>query len=138
LDLAAGALEEPELQAFLDRAAKTLRPAVLFETFPSTDPDQAALSPMPGLAYSLILATLGEGFVEPAAQAGAGLPELWPVVVDVALEDAVTFATRLLQEDAENDACELSPMSAFAEPAALAAVLKKLDAAKIGVSLAEA
>ena len=124
--------DEASLQALLSELSKGLKPAVLFETFPRADPDQAALSSMPGLAYSLILATLGEGFVQRETPA-----DLWQIVVAVALEDAVAFATRLLQDDAEKESCELSPLSALAEPAAVETAVRKLDGSKIGVAAAE-
>ncbi|MBI3553655.1 MAG: hypothetical protein HY077_14250 [Elusimicrobia bacterium] len=140
LDLESAGLGEAPLQALLDKAAKALKPAVIFETYSHQDIDQNALSSMPGLAYSVILATLGEGFSAFAVQAACeseSHAKLWPLVCDVALEDAVAFASRLLQDDAENDACELSPLSPVSEPAAVEAAVRKLEAGKIGVSLAE-
>lgn len=138
LDLEALGLPEPELQRLLDKAAKALKPAVIFETFANPDLDQQALSPMPGLAYSLILATLGEGFSAFVAQAACeddAKARLWPIISDLALEDAVAFASRLLQDDAEKDACELSPLSNINDAVALETAAKKLESSKIGVSL---
>jgi hypothetical protein len=140
LDLESLGLPEPELQALLDKAAKTLKPAVIFDTFSAPDPEHKTLSPMPGLAYSLILATLGEGFSAFVAQAACEdetKGRLWPIISDVALEDAVAFASRLLQDDAEKDACELSPLSSINDPAAVEMAAKKLESSKIGVSLIE-
>lgn len=140
LDLEAAGLPELELQTALDKAAKTLKPAVLFETFPKSDADQSALSPMPGLAYSVITATLGEGYSAFAAQAACAdeaHAKMWALVSEVALEDAIAFATKILQDDAEKDACELSPITGLADPAALELAVKKLEGAKIGVSLTE-
>lgn len=140
LDLDAVAASELELQAALDKAARTLKPAVLFETFPKSDSDQAALSPMPGLAYSVIIATLGEGYSGFAAQAACAdeaHAKLWPLVTEIALEDAVAFATKILSDDAEKDACELSPISSLSDPAALETAVRKLEGSKIGVSLSD-
>jgi hypothetical protein len=140
LDLEAAGLGELELQTRLDKAAKALKPAVIFETFSHPDADQQALSSMPGLAYSVVIATLGEAFSGFAAQAACENEinaKLWPIVCDVALEDAVAFASRILQDDAERDACELSPLSTLGEAVAIETVVKKLEAAKIGVSLNE-
>lgn len=118
---------DAELQRLLDGAAKTLQPGVLFDTFKHPDPDQPLLSPMPGLAYSVVLATLGEKF---------GAPEpLAEVVRDTALDEAVRFATQLLEDEAAKDACELSPINTLSGGPALEAVVRKLEGSKIGVAL---
>ena len=86
------------LAKFLERAAKALTPGVVFDTFGHPDPDQALLSPMPGLAYSLILASLGEGF-GPFREKEPSVPEkLWPVLEEHALEEAVRFASALIAD----------------------------------------
>lgn len=138
LDLEAVGLGEPALVKFLERATKTLVPGVLFETFGHPDSDQAVLSPLPGLAYSLVLASLGEGF-RPFQAKETGLPaELWPLLSETALEEVVRFAAGIIADEAEKDQCELSPMTALSEGAALEAVLRKLDGAKLGVRLQDA
>lgn len=135
VDLEAAGLPEPVLLKFLDRAAKTLNAGVLFDTFAHPDPDVKLLSPMPGLAYSLVLASLGEGFA-PLAAKEAGIPAaLWPVLEEAALDEAVRFASNLLADDAEKDGCELSPINALNSADALEAAVRKLDGAKLGVAL---
>lgn len=135
LDLEAAGLPEPVLQKTLERLAAGLAPGVLFDTFGHPDPDQPILSPMPGLAYSLILASLGEGFA-PVRAAHSALPEdLWPVLEETALEESVRFAAGLIADEAEKDNCELSPITSLSEAPALEAALRKLDGAKLGVSL---
>ena len=126
LDLEAAGLGELPLAKFLERAAKTLSPGVVFDTFGAPDADHKLLSPMPGLAYSLILASLGDGFASIRAQS-ADIPEnLWPILEEHALDEA------------EKDNCELSPLNPITSAEALEAALRKLDAgAKLGVSLAE-
>ncbi|MBI4371167.1 MAG: hypothetical protein HY552_02600 [Elusimicrobia bacterium] len=137
LDLESAGLPEPALDALLERAAKALAPGVLFDTFGHPDPDQPILSPMPGLAYSLVLASIGDGFLlfrvrEP------GAPEaLWPLLEEAALDECVRFAAGLLADEAEKDQCELSPLTALSGAASLEAVLRKLDGAKLGVGLRE-
>ena len=135
LVLEAAGLSDPVLAKTLDRLGRGLAPGVLFETFGSQDPDQGLLSPMPGLAYSLVLSTLGRGFAP--VRGCEPLPEgLWPVLEETALDECVRFATTILADEAEKDNCELSPLTNLAESAALEAVLRKLDGAKLGVSLA--
>ena len=140
VDLAAIGLQEPELQPLLASAEKTLKPAVLFDTFAAPDPDQTALSPMPGLAYSLVLATLGEGLSKPREKARQEAPAqlpLWDIAEEAALDEAVRFATTLLEDEAARESCELSPISPIAEAGALELVARKLEGSKIGVSVAE-
>ncbi len=138
IDLEAAGLTELALAKFLERASKALVPGVVFDTFGHPDADQAALSPMPGLAYSLILASLGEGF-GPFRGKEPSIPEkLWPVLEEHALDEAVRFASALLADEAEKDNCELSPLNHLASLETLEIALRKLDAAaKLGVTLAD-
>lgn len=140
LDLEAAGLGEAQLQALLERVGAASKPAVVFDTFPHPDAQQAALSPLPGLAYSVVLATLGPGFDALRAKECDAQPQqsgVWPLVRDAALEEAVRFASALIAEEAARDACELSPLTPLADQTALTAALSKLDASKIGVSLVE-
>jgi hypothetical protein len=136
LDLEAAGLPEPVLDKTLDRLAKTLSPGVLFDTFGHPDPDQPILSPMPGLAYSLILASLGAGFPPALRERETALPAaLWPVLDETALDECVRFASNILADEAEKDNCELSPITALAEGPALEAAVRKLDGGKLGVAV---
>ena len=140
LDLAALGLGDDEFQKLLAQAAKTIAPGVLFETFKHPDADAAALSPIPGLAYSVVLATLGPGFApakEASRASSAELYALWGLVEAAALDEAVRFAAALLEEEAAQEACVLSPWNALLEPAALEIALRKLDAGKLDVRLHE-
>ena len=134
VDLEAAALADPALEKTLTRLAAAFSPGVLFDTFGHPDPDQKILSPMPGLAYSLILASLGDGFAPMRVQEPTLPAELWLVLEEVALDECVRFASALLADDAEKDNCELSPMTTLTEAPALEATLRKLDGAKLGVA----
>ncbi|MDP3542391.1 MAG: hypothetical protein Q8T11_07995 [Elusimicrobiota bacterium] len=138
IDLEAAGLEELPLAKFLERASKALVPGVVFDTFGHPDADQATLSPLPGLAYSLILASLGDGF-GPFREKESAVPEkLWPLLEEHALDEAVRFASALIADEAEKDNCELSPLNPISTPEALEAALRKLDAGtKLGVTLAD-
>ncbi|HXT00980.1 MAG TPA: hypothetical protein VN915_09920 [Elusimicrobiota bacterium] len=137
VDLEAAGLPEPVLVKTLDRLAKTVVPGVLFDTFGHPDADQPVLSPLPGLAYSLILASLGEpSFPDAVREKETAVPAaLWPVLEETGLDECVRFASNILADEAEKDNCELSPINVLAEGAALEAVVRKLDGAKLGVSL---
>ena len=139
LDLEAAGLTEPVLIKTLERLAKSMAPGVLFDTFGHPDADQPLLSPMPGLAYSLILASLGENsFPAAVREKEAALPAaLWPVLDETALDECVRFASHIIADEAEKDNCELSPINVLADGAALDAVVRKLDGAKLGVAVAD-
>ena len=139
-DLSTNGLQEPELQPLLDRAVRALKPAVLFDTYAHPDPDQAALSPIPGLAYSLVLASLGAGLgaerEKTRLENPAQLP-VWDLAEEAALDESIRFATAILEDEALKESCELSPLTSLTDGAALETVLKKLDGAKIGVTSAD-
>jgi hypothetical protein len=139
VDLEAAGLTEPVLLKTLERLARTVVPGVLFDTFGHPDADQPILSPMPGLAYSLILASLGaESFPAAAREKEAALPvSLWPVLEETALDECVRFASHILADEAEKDNCELSPINSLSDGSALEAVVRKLDGAKLGVSISD-
>ncbi|MBI5624854.1 MAG: hypothetical protein HY924_13850 [Elusimicrobia bacterium] len=124
--------------------SKLLVPAVLFETFPgssASDPSSKILSPIPGVAFSLVLATLGEDAAAKRRELAAGEPErarLWRVICESALSEAVRFATSIIESEAALENCELSPLNPLSGSEALAAALDRLDCAKIGVSLGDA
>jgi hypothetical protein len=138
VDLDAAGLTEPVLLKTLERLAKTLSPGVLFDTFGHPDPDQSVLSPMPGLAYSLILASLGDSFTAAVREKEASLPPaLWPVLEETGLDECVRFASNIIADEAEKDNCELSPINELAESPALEAAVRKLDGGKLGVSFVD-
>jgi hypothetical protein len=139
LDLEASGLTEPILNKALERLAKTVVPGVLFDTFGHPDADQPLLSSMPGLAYSLILASLGEaGFPAAVREKEAALPAaLWPVLDETALDECVRFAANIIADEAEKDNCELSPITPLSESKALEAVVRKLDGTKLGVGVGD-
>jgi len=133
-------LDAGKVELLIAGAVKSANPAVLFETFPPTDPDSAQLSSMPGLAYSLILATLGPGFEAAKAAAETESPVTsawWAVIQDVGLDEMFRFASGLIADEAAKESCEISPLSKFTDAAVLERALAKIDSAKIGVSLSE-
>jgi hypothetical protein len=133
-----GHLSETELLEALSYASKSLKPGVLFETFGPADPDAALLSPLPGLAFSLVLVTLGSSLQELSKNSHETHPAwepLWPLVCEVALEECQRFVSSLIDEEASLESCELGPITTLNESPALAAVLMKLDGSKIAVAL---
>jgi hypothetical protein len=138
VDLDAAGLPEPVLLKTLERLAKALTAGVLFDTFGHPDADQPLLSPMPGLAYSLILASLGESFTPDFRAKETTIPEkLWPVLEEVGLDECVRFASNIIADEAEKDNCELSPITELSDGPALEAVIRKLDGGKLGVACAD-
>ncbi len=125
------------LEAAIAEASAGMAPAVLFETFPRAEAAEATLSPLPGLAFSLVLATLGEGPAAKRRALAAACPDrlpLWSVVCRCALDSALRFATALLEGEAAQENCDLSPLSPLSGADALGPALARLEAGKIGVS----
>jgi hypothetical protein len=116
---------------------QAVAPAVVFESFPAPSTTEAQmLSPMPGLAYSLIVATLGAGWTQ--AKAKEVDPERAPVLgvlEDLALEEAIRFAAAIVEQEAMEDGCTLSPMTILSDAPALELALGKVSGEKIGVAL---
>ena len=54
--------DDARLIALLDAAEANLRPSVIFDSFGAASSDTAALAPLPGLAHTLAIATLGPSF----------------------------------------------------------------------------
>lgn len=137
LDLAAlGLGEEAALAEYAARFAEASRPSALYESFPADS--QLRLSPVPGLAYSLALVTLGpeaDSFVELSARQRPEAAPLLPLLATLALEDASRFVFGLVEEEAKQEQCELSPIEYLKDPAALRSAVARLEGQKIGVSV---
>ena len=129
-------LAEGELDNFLSKAYGAMKPAVVFDSYSKPLAEESAvLSPLPGLGFSLILASLGESFAAFRDQAREG-QELIYIVEEIALEDAGRFAASLIEQEAAQEACELSPLSLLSGDA-LAMAFKKLPGDKISMGLEE-
>lgn len=129
---------EPALQAWIDPIVAASRPAVLYDSFPAES--AAGLAPMPGLAFSLALATLGPDMDAYTERLATERPETLPlldVACAVALDEAVRFVLSLLEEEAAGERCTLSPHQFLDGREALEAALAKLEGHKIGVALSE-
>jgi hypothetical protein len=125
---------QDEIQALLDQTASSLKPATLFETFSCDDSAQKAFFPFTGIAYSLVLSTLGEPgnwAIDPA------LAKQEALILEFALEECRKFAVGILESEAKLEACELSPLISLTNPEAIEAAVQKLDGKKIGVSFLE-
>ncbi|MBI4386726.1 MAG: hypothetical protein HY551_05035 [Elusimicrobia bacterium] len=139
LDLAAQNLgTDAELTALLSEFSKSAQASVLFDSLPAED---SALSPLPGSAFSVGLASLGPDtglFSERnilASSAPTERREFWDIVSRCALEDATQFALALIEEEAKEEQCELSPLQYLTDPSILQAALSRLEGHKIGVTL---
>ncbi|MBI5883051.1 MAG: hypothetical protein HZB91_08105 [Elusimicrobia bacterium] len=127
----------------IDPAVRLLTPAVLYESFPGSTVADASiklLAPIPGVAFSLVLATLGESIGAKKRELEGSDPpraRLWAVICESALAEAVRFASSLIETEAALENCELSPLNPLTGNEALAAALDRLDCSKIGVSLAD-
>ncbi|MBI5594527.1 MAG: hypothetical protein HY928_00410 [Elusimicrobia bacterium] len=130
--------DDARLIALLDRAEKGLKPSVLFESYGPDSPETAALSPVPGLAHTVAVATLGPAFpliLDELRTEHAGAAKALEAAANVAGERAVQFVLSLIKDEVEDERCELSPIHYIEDPEALGTVLAKLDGSKIRVSL---
>ncbi len=134
--LDASLLCEESLIPLSDAVLKALSPGVVFETL--NKEEASRLSPLPGLAASIVVATLGpgfDGFREATIREAPAKTPLLDLMREVLLEEAVRFAASLIEDEATAEACELSPWGAVTDPEALAEVVRRLECGKIGVSL---
>lgn len=130
--------DDARLIAILDRAEKGLKPSVLFESYGPDSPETAALSPVPGLAYTVAVATMGPSFphiLDELRTEHPGSGKILDAAAAVAGERAVQFVLSLIKDEVEDERCELSPIHYITDPDALSLVLSKLDGAKVGVTL---
>ena len=133
-------VSEEEALSFLARLKDKLEPSVLFDTLTPAEAAQLpSLSPIPGLAVSLILGTCGAPFEQALGglPLGSALGRLGELAATMALDDIMRFAGSILSADAEKESCALSPLSVILDRDALAALLDRLNGSKIGVALAE-
>lgn len=138
IDLTAAGLEsEAALTKLIDEFAAGSVPSALYYSFPAQG---GTLSPVPGLAYSLGLATLGadlDAFIEQAALKTAAQTPVLEIIAATAMEEATSFILGLVEEEAKEERCELSPIQRLTDAAAVKDVLAKLEGHKIGVAVAE-
>jgi len=130
--------DDPKFERLVDGFCSRLKPAVLFESFGPDSPETAELSPLPGLAHTLALATLGPCAGELVAEARTESEtrgKLYELMARMAGEESVQFVTGLLKDEVEEERCELSPIHYLTEAQALALAFQKLEGSKIGLSL---
>ncbi len=141
VDFAAlGLQEEAAFQRHLDAMARRLSPAVLFDSLGPESAQTAALAPIPGLAHTVGLLTLGPGteaYLASEDAAGAGRGALARLLLQAAVESSVFFVTDLLKDELEEERCELSPIHYLSDPAKTAALFDKLQGGKIGLRSAQ-
>ncbi|MBI3297507.1 MAG: hypothetical protein HYZ75_05050 [Elusimicrobia bacterium] len=130
-------LDDAKLAALLDRAEKSLKPSVLFDSYGPDSPETAALSPVPGVAHTLAVTTLGPDFAAALDELRTEHPasgKALDAAAAVAGERAVQFIISLIKEEVEDERCDLSPIGYLEGSEALDKVLAKLDGSKVGVT----
>ncbi|MFH2204671.1 MAG: hypothetical protein ABIJ96_16275 [Elusimicrobiota bacterium] len=131
-------LDDDGLSRLIDDVEKRLKPAVIYESFGPEAEDTAKLAPVPGLAHTLGIATLGPDllpYVIETREASEQRGLLLEFIAASALRQAVNFIISLLKDDLEAERCELSPIEYLDSPEQSAAVHAKLDGGKILVEL---
>ena len=130
---------EASLTALIGEFSKSAKASVLYESFPAEE--QNFLAPVPGLAYSLCLATLGQeidSYIELARQQTPERDPLLTIMAQTAIEDATRFVLGLVEDEAKAEHCELSPIQVLTENSALTAIVSRLEGHKINVAVADA
>ncbi len=135
----------PELEASIDQAAQAIKwrlePSALFTTVPLATLQKTTPLELPAkaMAASLIAVTLGAA-VEEDRQTAMAHPDpmqepLMAGLQEEALQQAVSFAYRLIQEQAKEEECELSIPVVIDDPALVGPVGSLLTASRIGLTL---
>lgn len=131
-------LDDENLRKLLQEVEDKLQPAVIYESFGAENEETAALAPVPGLAHTLGLATLGPNLgshIVETREISAPRGELLELVAASALKQSVNFVASLLKDDLEAERCELSPIEYLENPDAVRVVYDKLDGSKILLEL---
>lgn len=141
VDFAAlGLQEEAAFQDHVDALTRRLSPAVLFDSLGPESAQTAAMAPIPGLAHTVGLLTLGpdtQPTLDAEDAAGAGRGALARLLLQASVEASIQFVTDLLKDELEEERCELSPIHYLADPVQVAALFDRLQGGKIGLRLAE-
>src|SRR5262249_16007559 len=90
--------------------------------------------------YSLCLATLGQeidGYIELARQQTPEKEPLLKIMAETALEDATRFVLGLVEDEAKEEHCELSPLQVLTDQPALTAIVSRLEGHKINVAVSD-
>jgi len=139
LDLAALGLDsEAPLAADTARFMASVHASALYDCLP---PGSSSLSPIPGLACSLVIVTLGpdsDAFIERERLSSPDRGRLFEIMAKAALDDATRFVLGLVEEEAKEERCELSPIQLLTEDAALKSAVSRLEGHKIGVAASDA
>ncbi len=130
-------LDDENLSKLIDQAEKRLKPAVIYESF-GPEADTVSLAPVPGLAHTLGLVTLGPDlmpFIVEIREISGPRGELLDMVASLAIKQAVNFVVSLLKDDLEAERCELSPIEYIEDPELVRTAYDKLEGDKILVEL---
>lgn len=131
-------LDDANLLKLLREVEGKLEPAVIYESFGADHEETAKLAPVPGLAHTLGLATLGPklgSFIVETREISSARGDLLELVAASALKQSVNFVASLLKGELEAEQCELSPIEYLDNPDAVRAVYDKLDGPKILLEL---
>ena len=137
--------EDKALESEISKAKKSLVPCALYGTFSRAETPEslAALwkqAPDKSLSLSFILSTIGksiEGEIESAAKGQDPLPgAVLDSIARESLEQSFHFVSRILNEEAQEESCELSPfLPVSGEP--LKDVFQVLEAPKADILLGD-
>ncbi len=130
----------PDLELAIDSAInegrKHLQTAALYTTLTHTTVEKTTPLSLPSkaVAASVISVTLGPA-LEAQRQADPEKEAFWAAIQEEALAQAIQFAVRLVQEQAKEEDCELSPATVAQEPDLWGPLTSLLATARIGLEI---
>lgn len=133
-DLNKMGLDDDNLRKLLDKVETTIKPAVIYESFGSDSAETAKLAPVPGLAHTMGLATLGPdltSLIVETREISEPRGELLELVAASALKQTVAFVASLIRDDLEAERCELSPIEHLDTPELVQTLFDKMEGGKI-------
>jgi len=133
-DLGKIGFDDESLQKLIADAESKLQPAVIFESFGPENEDTAEFAPVPGLAHTVGLTTLGPQLGKMITEAREISPprgDLLELVAGQAIKQSVNFVVSLLKDELEAERCELSPIEYLEAPEAIRKIYEKLEGEKI-------
>jgi hypothetical protein len=135
--------QEASIEPALGEARKLVRPASLYSTLTRQTAVNAVPFELPkkAVALSAICATIGSGLAELREKAEAAQDtartDLLSIIEHEALQQATTFALRLVSDQAKKEDCELTDAQDCQEPETRQKLATLLSLDRIDLSLSE-
>jgi len=134
------ALEE-SIEHAINDSKRLLAPAAIYTTLTRSTAEKATPLPLtdPCVAVSVVGVTLGPALEEEIASSGGGHDPLQTAILRAlqieALQQSVQFITRLIEAQAKEEECEMTPTREVTEDVLLSSLGPLLGLQRIGIDL---